>query len=274
MARIVSLALAAALLAGCAGDPFTASIDPNRPPRADENPRAPQAEAVVRVADSTAEANDFATAASLYRRAHALDPGNFRAAAGLGHSLARLGAHEEAAAAYRAAVRLNGENADALRGLGNALIAMGQPAQALPHLNKALRLREDAGIYGSLGVAHDRLADHGAAQAYYRTGLDVVPDDLTLTSNLALSLSLSGRHADAIGAMRRAAALPGAGLRHYMNLALVLGLAGEIEAAAEIARAHMDAGAAEASVAYYERLRAGGDANAIAEALGIHYAAR
>jgi Flp pilus assembly protein TadD len=274
MARTVTFALAALLLAGCASDPFTASIDRTRDAREDENFNAPKAEAVVRVADSTAAAGDYATAAGLYRRAHALDGANLKALIGMGKSLSRLGAHEEAAGAFRTAVRLNPEHPEALRGLGNALIAIGHPAQAIPHLEKALALKEDPRIYAALGVAHDRLADHGAAQAYYRTGLDAKPEDVGLGSNLALSLSLSGKHAEAIKVMRRTAALPGAGPRQAMNLAMVLGLAGESMAAAEIARGQMDPAAVEAMITEFERLRASGDKSAIGAAMGIHYAHR
>jgi Flp pilus assembly protein TadD len=273
--RLTAVAtLSALLLTGCASDPMTDRIRADRDARAGERHSAPRAEAVVRVADATVRAGDLATAASLYRRAHATDPSSFDAAAGLGRTLARLGAPEEAAAAWRAAVRLRPEDADALRGLGNALIAMGLPAQAVPPLRRALEFAEDVRLYSALGVAHDMLADHRAAQAFYRIGLEVAPADPALSNNLALSLAISGDHAEAIRLMRAAAALPGAELRHRMNLALVLGLAGESEAAAEIVRAHTDDAGVRKNVAYYEQLRAMGDRSAIAEALGVHYAAR
>lgn len=274
MKRTTSLAVAALLLAGCASDPMTDHIRPNRPAHEGEARSGPKAEAMVRIADATARAGDLATAAGLYRRAHATDPQNFDAAAGLGRMLGRLGAPEKAAGAWRVALRLRPDDQDALRGLANALIAMGQPAQAIPYLKQALEKKEDVRVYSALGVAHDMLADHGAAQAYYRTGLEVAPGDLALSNNLGLSLAISGKHAEAIQVMRRAAALPGATLRHRMNLALVLGLAGETEAAAEVARAHMDETAVQSNLAYYAQLRAMDDKAAVAEALGVHYANR
>src|SRR5262249_7094149 len=93
-----------------------------------------------------------------------------------------------AADAWQAALVIDPANAAALRGLANARIQAGDAAAAIAPLQAAARLRPDWRIETSLGVANDMLADHAAAQAAYRTGLNLAPGNLQLTSNLGLSL--------------------------------------------------------------------------------------
>jgi len=248
-------AMAVLLLAGCAGDPLVGAVRADRGATT-ASAHAGQVEAVMRVAARTAESGDWATAASLYRRAHALDTTRLAPLLGLGDSLARLGAQDEAAQAYRAALALAPEDVTALRGLGNALVALDEPTLAIPHLERALDRADDPRLYKSLGVAYDMQGDHAAAQAYYRTGLNVAPGDVGLLNNLGLSLALSGDHREAISLLERVVATPTAGSRQRQNLALAYGLAGHMEEAAQVARRDLDEQAVRNNLAYYETLRA------------------
>ena len=125
------LAAATALaitLGACANDPLT---DPIRPGEAVKNePTGSKTDAVVRVAAATAARGDEPMAASLYRRAHSMDPNNFEAAIGLAMTLARLGAREDAAAAYHDALAIRPDDTEALRGLGNVLILLNEIGRA------------------------------------------------------------------------------------------------------------------------------------------------
>lgn len=228
---------------------------------------------MVRVAAATAARGDYAMAASLYRRAHALDPKNFDAAYGLGRMLALLNAASDAAEAYRAALALRPDDAGALRGLGNTLIVLDQPAEAIQQFELALKKANDPRLYNGLGVAHDMLDDYKMAQAYYRTGLQLAPDNVELTNNLGLSMLLSGDIKGAVSVLRRLVGNPRATPRHRLNLALALVLAGEDKAAAEVARIDLDPAAANAQIAYFETLKAISNPKAMRAAIGAHIAA-
>ncbi len=270
---IFAAALAALLAAGCAGpdDPLTVSGRPHGEIPEDADRDALTAGVLVRVAKSTAASGDLVIAASLYRRAHTMDPGNLDAATALARTLARLGAHDEAADVFRAALEIDPKDPDILRGLGNTLVALGQPAQAIEQYERAMREREDVRLFNAIGVAYDKLNDHNMAQAYYRTGLDTAPGNLNINNNLGLSLLLSGNFGEAIKMLRKVAADPKSTARQRLNLALAFGLAGEPEAAAEVARMDLDEASVQRNIAYYETLRALDDPKATTEALRTHF---
>jgi Flp pilus assembly protein TadD len=262
----------AAALSGCAGNPFDGLA---RTHAVDENPEKPEAAkvaALVRVADATAAAGDLPSATAMYRRAHALDPADAAVQKRLADTLLRLGETDEAAKLFRSAAA-RGDDAEALRGYARALIALDQPQAAVSQLQAALRLAESPGTYNLLGVAHDFLGDHGAAQAYYRTGLDVEPGSLALQNNLGLSLAVAGRFAEAISVLRKAAAGSAATARQRLNLALAYGLAGERETAAATARIDLDERSVQQNLAFYDTLRALGDSRETIRAIGAHNAA-
>src|SRR5690242_204549 len=95
--RLLAAVALAGLAAGCAGDPMTASVHAESQGSGAEQAEIPKSQVVVRVAAATASRGDYAMAASLYRRAHALDPRNFDAAYGLARMLGQLNAPDEAA---------------------------------------------------------------------------------------------------------------------------------------------------------------------------------
>ena len=264
------------MLGSCAGDELTDSIRPNMADKKNEG--GAKLAALMRVAGSTAAAGDLATAAGLYRRAHEMDPYLIEPLVKLGQTLAALGAHEQAAEAFRSAIDLADASPnnkvhkapEAAHGLGNALIAMNQPKAALTQFEHAMMERDDPRTYSGIGVAYDMLGQHGAAQAYYRTGLEAHPNDAVLLNNLGLSLAVTGKHQDAIKILEKAAALPGATSRHRLNLALAYGLAGDDARAAQIARVDLDEASVRSNLAYYETLRAMRDKSSVLRAIGTH----
>jgi Flp pilus assembly protein TadD len=272
-ARLLAAAAVVALVAGCADDPMTDSIRSERQAGAGDQIETPKSAVLVRVASVTAARGDTAMAASLYRRAHSLDPASFDAAIGLARTLAQLNAPAEAVDAYRAALKLRPGDPEALRGLGNTLIVLDQPAQALPQFEQALKKSNDPRLYNGLGVAHDMLDDYKMAQAYYRTGLELAPGNVELTNNLGLSLLLSGDAKGAVGVLRKLAGSPQATPRHRLNLALALVLAGEDQAATEVVRMDLDPASANAQIAYFETLKAISNPKAMRAAIGAHIAA-
>ena len=272
MNRVLALATVIALgVSGCANGPFDGIARERDGDRIEDRPEAAKVAALMRVADATAAAGDYGSAISMYRRAHDADPLNIAVLNRLGATLLQVGANSEAASAFRAATRA-GRHPESIEGFARALIALDQPRSAISQLEVLLVIEERPSTYNAFGVAYDMLGDHGAAQAYYRTGLDIAPAHLGLANNLGLSLAVSGRHAEAIDVLRRTAADPRATARNRLNLALAYGLAGETEAAAETARIDLDEGSVQRNLAFYATLRALGDSRQTIRAIGSHNA--
>lgn len=273
MFRQTAIAVAiTAALAGCAGGPFEGLLQPRATDHVKGAPESGKINSLVRVADATAAAGDMASAVQMYRNAHKLDPMNTMVTERLGEALLRIGEYDSAVEVFGKAVRGGGQPS-AHVGMAKALIALNQPQAAITHLEAALKISESPRIYNALGVAFDLIGDHGAAQAYYRTGLDVSASNLSLQNNLGLSLSVSGRHDEAIRVLRKSAASPRAQARNRLNLALAYGMAGETEAAAETARIDLDEAAVQQNLAFYATLRALNDSRQTIRAIGAHNAA-
>ena len=190
----------------------------------------------MRMGDYAADRGDWDTAIGMYQRAHSAAPGDPVPLHRLGAALSQVGAYDESASAYQSLLQLDPANREAQRGLANTLIALGRPDQAIPLLESSLASGSDPRTHNSLGVAYDLLARHADAQTQYREGLVGAPNDLDMRTNLALSESLSGDTQQAIDRMRSTAYAQGATVRHRYALALVYGLGGYVEEAAEVAR--------------------------------------
>ncbi len=213
---------------------------------------------LLRVAENARQAGDPGAAIPLYRRAAQLSPESPVPWVALGETLNAMAAYGEADTAFREALILAPDDVPALVGHGTALTGLSQPHLALAKFRAALDLASRAevpGLHNAIGVAHDMLGNADAAQASYRTGLDLTRNDLALLSNLGLSLALSGKYRDAIATLERAVALPGAGVRHRQNLALAYGLAGQTEDAARLARTDLDEQLVLQNLSYYAILR-------------------
>ena len=257
--RLVAVALSIGV-AGCAAFEDMPSSDA---PGSTES-----TETLIRMGDYTLARGDALTAIAFYQRAHAADPEAAGPLLRLGSALARAGDFSASASAYEAALAADPLNAEAHRGLGNALVAMGEPEAALPHFETALSVSDDHRAYNSSGVALDLLGRHDDAQFYYGEGLQRVPGDLSLRSNLALSLSLGGDHEQAIAMARQAAAAPQAVARHRQNLAMILALAGRTTDAETVARRDLPEERVQQNLQFWAQLRGIQDSGARAAAIG------
>lgn len=211
--------------------------------------------ALMRIADATYEAGDIDTAAQFYHRAALVDQSRAAPLIKLGHALGELGAYDKAEIAYRRALEAEGDNAEARYGLGKTLLSTGRPEEAVESLRRSVDAEGTSRAYNALGVALDLAGDRGAAQEVYRTGLDELPDDITLMNNLGLSLALDGKHDDAVALLSEVAQRPEANARHRQNLALALGLAGRPEEAAQIGRQDLPERDIQNNLAFYAWLR-------------------
>ncbi len=251
--RISKIALLTCLLtlAGCAaGDD---SRQASSPVKAED-----KAAQLVGYCQRLQEEGDLANAAGFCDRALEYDPTNKVALLSLARILEQRRAPREAAQAYRAILVLEPENTEARYGLGKTYVALEQYNLAREQLELALKAGSDPRIYNTLGVVHDQLGDHAAAQAVYRRGLGSDSDNVPLRTNLGLSMVLSGQHAGGLQMLREVSALPAAGPDTRQVLAFAYAIAGDMAAAEETALIDLPQDVARANLAYYEGLREAG----------------
>ena len=214
-----------------------------------------QVEPLLRIAHTTRAQGDLVTAAGLYRRAHELAPKLTEPLLFLGFTLNQAGATAQAADAFRRVLAIDSRNAEALRGLGLAMLHREEPELALERFRAALEIEEDVRLYNAMGVAYDMMGDHHGAHTLYYVGLDVDPENLSIRSNLGLSLALAGYYGDAVTMLDQVARSPMATAEHRKTLALAYGLAGDTDMAARTGRIDMDEAAVAESLRYYEAVR-------------------
>lgn len=186
-----------------------------------------QVEPILKIAHSTRAKGDLMTAVALYRRAHELAPSLNQPLMHLGFTLSEAGAPQQAAAAFQQIIQRHPRNAEALRGLGLALLQAQQPEFALQHLQAALAVGEDVRVYNAMGVAYDMVGDHVGAQTHYYLGLEVEPSNLSLRSNLGLSLALTGDYDKAVSVLESVARNPQATAEHRHTLEMAYALVKE-----------------------------------------------
>ncbi len=213
-------------------------------------------QASLREADAARVAGNIDTAIPLYDRALRADPQSSEAKLGLGQALLTIGAAEEAAAQFRDVLARHGNNSAARRGLASALITMGQPTLAEQQIDEALRANaNDYRALNLLGVLLDMQGRHAEAQANYRRGLDLMPDDPGLRSNYGLSLAITGQAQAAIAQLAPVASSRKATVRMRQNLAFAYAMAGDLSNSLELCRRDMDEIYAQRQLAYYAQLR-------------------
>lgn len=219
---IAASALLALGLAACAGG------SPKVTRQAEPVAASQDIASVVRLADGLRARGELSTAIALYQRA-AAGSDDARELILLGRALSEVGADERAAGAYRRALSRDPDHPDALLGLGTAYLSLGQVDRSIQYLEQLVNQGDgtDSVRYAALGAALDIAGRHEQAVATYTAGLEIVPDDLDLKSNLALSYAFYDRHVEAIELMIEVTDALDAGRSHHRNMVLVLALAGQ-----------------------------------------------
>lgn len=250
---VIGLACGLALLAvsACGGP---ANTVPDDEAVLQQNERASE---LIRIGNELRDKGDLVSAADLYGRAVRADSKSPLPPALLGDTLRRLGRYREAEQIFREALDRNPFSGLSLQGYGILMIETGKPESAIAALTTAVDEESaDYRVYNVLGIAYDKLGDHGQAQAQYMVGLEQKRDSPSLLNNMAISLALQERYDAAIDQMQKAADFSGDDPTYRHNLALIYGLAGRIEDAASIARTLLPAGDVANNLAFYQELRA------------------
>lgn len=237
------------MLGGCAAT--TGASDDSPPP----GERSVELSQLMSLAEKSESAGNHGVAANIYREASRRYPEAAEPRLGLGRTAYASGRLDDAAQAYRDALSRDRTSHEARYGLGKALLAGDRLAAAIAEFDALI----NAGAAGhrpylAKGVALDLQGRHREAQSAYRAGLERAPDNVALRNNLGLSLALAQEHHEAMRVLEELTRDPTAPSRARQNLALVYGLAGQMNKAAVTAGEDLEPERVERNLAYYQTL--------------------
>jgi Flp pilus assembly protein TadD len=204
-----------------------------------------------------AEKTSPAQSLESYRDRYRSHPEDANAALNYGKALRASGQRSQAVAMLEQALIAHPGDKALMAGYGRALADNGNFQQALEVLGRAHSPDDpDWRILSAQGAVLDQLGRGEEARQYYASALRIVPDEPSVLSNLALSYVLSKDLAKAEETLRRANARGDAGPRVKLNLALVVGLRGNMAEAESLAKEGRPPEEAAANVAYLKRMLA------------------
>lgn len=247
-ARIATIGL---LLAGMASPAFAATQAAPAPASAGRQPAAADVRAAYDRADPLARQIFWTDQAEI----NPMDPvAGVKAA----QALRELGRFDQAAEMAGKVLLVQPANVEAMLEAGRAHIARGQAFYGIASLEAARNARPaDWRAWSLLGAAYEQVRRPDDARAAWTQALVLSPDNPDVLSNMAISAMTRGDAAGAEPLLRRAAAQPGASLKVRLNLAMVLGLTGNMAEAEQILRRDLPPEAADRNLAWL-RERAGG----------------
>jgi Flp pilus assembly protein TadD len=209
----------------------------------------------------TAAPADPRRSAEAYGERYRANPKDAEAALGYGQALRATGQRAQAAAVLEQASLAHPGNKQLLAAYGRALADNGNFQMAFDVLSKAHSPdNPDWRILSVQGAALDQMGKHQEARGYYASALRIAPEEPSVLSNLGMSYVLSRELPKAEETLRRAQATGRADARVRQNLALSVGLQGRFAEAETIARADLPPDEAAANVAYLKQMLARKDA--------------
>jgi Flp pilus assembly protein TadD len=218
--------------------------------------KAASVEPALRQAAMMSERNaSYGEAAQHYAALHAKYPEDKAVTLALARNLRFAGNPQRAVAVITNSTAGQSPDALTLLELGKDYLAADQLNLAKPTLERAKAAAPlNWEILSSLGVVYDYEGDYGKAQQQYDAALFADPENPTVLNNKALSLAQQGRLDEAVSIMKLATDQPSASAQARQNLALLMALKGDAEAAERLARKDLPPAIAEANIEYYRSL--------------------
>ncbi|MDP1777198.1 MAG: tetratricopeptide repeat protein [Brevundimonas sp.] len=187
-----------------------------------------------------------------------IDPMDPIAGVKAAQALRELGRFDQAAEMAGKVLLVQPANVEAMLEAGRAHIARGQAFYGIAALEGARNARPgDWRASSLLGAAYEQVRRPDDARAAWAQALVLSPDNPDVLSNIAMSAMTRGDAAGAEPLLRRAVAQPGASLKVRLNLAMVLGLTGNMAEAEQMLRRDLPPEAADRNLSWL-RERAGG----------------
>jgi Flp pilus assembly protein TadD len=190
-----------------------------------------------------------------YQERYRANPKDADAAIKYGKALRATGQRSQAVAVLEQASIAHPSNKTLLAAYGRALADNGNFQQAFDVLGRAHSPDDpDWRLLSAQGATLDQLGRFEEARAYYASALKISPDQPLVLSNLGLSYVLSKELPRAEDTLRRANSLAKNDARVRANLALAVGLQGNVAEAEKIAKADLPAAEAAANAAQLKRM--------------------
>lgn len=161
------------------------------------------------------------------RRAALDAPSDLDAQARFAGGLARAGEPALAEDVVTASLSRSPDHAGLTVQLARMRLRGGQPEVALALFDRAAQLRPGADAEEGRGIALDMLGRHEEAQTAYRAALALAPTQVSAQNNLAMSLMLTGRAAEAVALLEPLSRRMDAPARVANNLAVARSMAGD-----------------------------------------------
>ncbi len=180
-----------------------------------------------------------------------VDPADPVAGVKAAQALRELGRFDQAAEMAGKVLMVQPANVEAMLELGRAHIARGQAFYGIAALEGARAARpDDWRAWSLLGTAYEQVRRPDDARAAWSQALNLSPENPDVLSNMAVSSMARGDIAGAEPLLRRAAVQPGASLKVRLNLAMVLGLTGQMDEAEQILRRDLPPDAADRNLTW------------------------
>jgi Flp pilus assembly protein TadD len=213
-------------------------------------------EPTLRQAAMLAERNaSYGEAAQHYAGLHAKHPEDKTITLALARNLRFSGNPQKAIAVINSSAAAQSPDALMLLELGKDYLAADQLNLAKPTLERAKAAAPlNWEILSSLGVVYDYDGNYQQAQQQYDAALFLDPENPTILNNKALSLAQQGQLDEAVKTMKLATDQPSASAQARQNLALLMALKGDADAAERLARKDLPPAVAEANIEYYRAL--------------------
>lgn len=181
------------------------------------------------------------------------DPNDTEAGVKYAAALRALNKPLEAAKAAESVLILSATNVEAMLEVGRARIQANQAFYGIEPLRRATTLApRDWRAWSLLGVSYEQVQRPDDAVAAYEQALRLSPDNPSALSNLAMFHAARGEAAKAEPLLRRAAARPDAAKEVRLNLAMILGVQGNLKEAERVLREELPPEQANNNLAYLQ----------------------
>mgnify|MGYP001548204159 CR=1 FL=1 len=227
---------------------------PVKPPPAAAAPSpkaAPSTKAASAAERAAADRMEPLARATFWAGEFSKNPADAEAGVKLATAMRQLGRNEEAYSTVPQVLALQPDNIDALLESARAAIAGNQGFFAIAPAQKIAQLRpKDWRAPSLLGVAYEQTRQPELALEAHRRALALAPDNPAALCNLGMFYASQGDTAQAEALLRKAAALPGATVQVRQDLALILGLKGDLTESERLQRQDLPPDLADANMAY------------------------
>ncbi len=256
------LLLVALVLGGCGNEPGGFFNPLAEIAKVDQPNVAGVDETQEQLAKDAARAGDYSRAAQFYQQLisskKATPEQLLRYKMGMADATRRLGEHAAALAMYEELLREQPANIDIAEGRALSLMATGKSSDAGRAFSQVLekdpkRWRTLNGL-GILFVSKNMIPE---ALAYYNEALNHSPNNIAVLNNMGLSYAVDLDFARSIEALRQASRIstnPAQRKQIDLNLALVYGVSGDLDAARALASNYLEGVALDNNLGLYAHL--------------------